>query len=220
MIFLHSKIGIFILSLITIGTSLVITSVIISEDADMGERGFQTVTVAVGTLVAFLVTTRISLASEQANTICKEAQAAVTAFRRLPQDIRKQFKGTFEKSSADSIITGIENDAKDLHKLMIKHVYSKSGATVHNHADGNAVQLSYDAARTAYHRGSQIVFDQMLYSLIWFYYGALAPIAALNEFGSAARYIVPIVAIINYYVIFFAIKMEKPNLEFLRKKVE
>lgn len=219
MIFLHSKTGIFILSLITIGTSLVITSVIIGEDADMGERGFQTVTVAVGTLVAFLVTTRISLASEQANTICKEAQAAVTAFRRLPKDIRKKFKGTFKKSS-QIIIDGIEtDDANDLHALMKLHVYDID-ASVHNHADGNAVQLSYDAARTAYHRGSQIVFDQMLYSLIWFYYGALAPIAALNEFGSAARYIVPIVAIINYYVIFFAIKMEKPNLEFLRKKVE
>jgi len=220
MIFLHSKIGIFILSLITIGTSLVITSVIIGEDADMGERGFQTVTVAVGTLVAFLVTTRISLASDQANTICKEAQAAVTAFQRLPKDIRKKFKGTFKKSS-QIIIDGIETDNEnDLHALMKLNVYDITSASVRNHADANAVQLSYDAARTAYHRGSQIVFDQMLYSLIWFYYGALAPIAALNEFGSAARYIVPIVAIINYYVIFFAIRMEKPNLEFLRKKVE
>jgi hypothetical protein len=208
MFFLHTVTGMLIIYALTTGLCVIMTSILISEDYQE-DIGFQSVTIAVSTLVAFLVTTRISLASDQANKICNETQATITTYIRLSKNIQPIKKG------CTTIVRGIEQDSSVLHDYIHEQVYNGRITDDRSHDDAIALQVSYDAARTAYHRGSQIVFDQMLYSLIVFYYGLLAPLAAFNDFGDSARWVIPIVAGVNFYVLYFAIRMEKPNLQFI-----
>lgn len=189
----------------TIGTTYAISYIADAYSLADNLPGGTVIANSLGVLVAFMISTRFSMASDHAHTIMQNCYLA----RRLIVNIN----ATQKKEKKHTVLT-LENFVRDIEnntcnsQAKLTHVVAPEMA-----ANVNDLLVALDTAKVAYHHSAPHMFNPLMYSLLFVYYGIMVPLVSVGTYGAAGAHVIACVTFINFIVLFYSVDMDHPTAD-------